>query len=237
MADLKKGQRDLCLHCDQAIVYGWWEFWGDTKQLVPKGPEDVYIPYGKEPTDAQKAKKQAFDNWMQTRKDRKILMHHGGNGGRSSNWVHILAWPFTKFEDLDMRCAKPKSEGMHRNFALPASFCSERQNVGGTCNRPVKETVEDKWGGKKALCGIHLAHLRKAIKKEEERETATEISAWRREEVEKKIARLEALGLSDVKEEWVRHYTGPTLGSYTGKVVVDPDELLLLMEEHVETFG
>ncbi len=230
--ELKKGQKDLCVHCGRPIVWDAPRFWKDTKEIVPKGPDYIYIPGHRTPTEAEKAKAAAYDNWVEYVKQRGTIdwsdqdkVYHYGE-----TWLHIMNTPIEKLADLARRCPGGKTF----QTATPSSFCNEVKNAGGTCYKKAKEIVKDSFEGKKALCGIHLAHLRKAVREAEARDQAAELEAWKAEELDKKITELKELGI-DADKEWLQ--SPPSYRRhYTGKVTVDPDQLLEILQSIVEVF-
>ena len=228
---LKLGARDLCACCNQPIIWDSWRFWEDTEEIIPKGPPYVHVPWGHKPTAEQEAKIKAYDNWQEHLKTRPQVNVHGGKHFyKDETWMHIVSWPIEKRSDLRRACKGTKNQN-----ATPSSWCMVSQNSGGDCKRVAKEIVDTGYGGKKAMCGIHLAHVRKAQRQAEEQENQSAIEAWKAEELERKIAELAKYGVKAGKE-WVRHNVNSYYGSYTGKVVVDPDKLLEILQDAIEVF-
>lgn len=105
------------------------------------------------------------------------------------------------------------------NSANPKNFCSVRVETSwhyNLCNRPAKDLELH-------MCGIHANHERKRLKKEKDWREKYELNLFIREQVGELVKQLE--------EEWgisaKIHYEG----TYTGKVVVDPEELLKLLDD------
>lgn len=222
---LKPGTKDICAICDVPLVYDRLEFWKDTEELVPQGPP---YPTGGLMTEPSKAKAEAYDNWIRYRQTRGTV-NPLGYPVRRDFWVHILSWPIEKKSDISFKC--PSKVNMN---ARPSGWCMETLNVGGDCKRRAKEVVDTGYGGKKALCGIHLGHLRKAQKIAEERANALSEEEWRSEEIEKRIEELKKFGI-DADKHWLRNYNGSG-GHYTGLVVINPDKLLAVLRESIEVF-
>ena len=229
---LKTGVKDLCACCNKTIIYEKFEFWKDTGERVPAGPPYVYVPSTRTATSSERAKVQAYDNWREYRNSREIVNAYGRQhpGAIREDWFHILSWPVEKISDISRDCG-----GKSTHHARPSGWCMESLNTGGYCKKQAKEIVDTGYGGKKALCGIHLGHLRKAAKKAEEYETQREIDQWRSEALEEKIRDLAYYGIQ-AQKEWIRHHTGLTSGAYTGMVIVDPDKLLEILQENIEVF-
>lgn len=265
MADLKPATRDTCLHCGTPILYGVLEFWEDTKRLItekqPRYPGRGYDLQTDEQRRKFKEQEEAYDAWMAVRKERGVINAYGGGNSRALLWVHLLKTPVETIDDVSRECPtkaqvekaanKLRSDvenafaGKEYNFfwmvATPASWCITQKNEGGSCDKPAKEViVEGSWAQgtverKAALCGIHYSHHRRAEKAAKEREEASALEEWTREETEKAIKRLADFGI-EASADWQRHYTGPFLGSYTGRVIVDPRQLLEILEENIELF-
>lgn len=148
-----------------------------------------------------------------------------------------------KPEALCKECGSPKTmfvvrEGHrekvieHRDYCTQGDFCMQHivGNWGyGTCGRPAKGHMR---GGMPA-CGIHLRGERKEVEKEERREQRRELQKWIQEETKVKADKIHELLKMKVALE-VRYWSGHGEWHepiYTGRIIIDPDELLPLIED------
>ena len=154
-----------------------------------------------------------------------IQLGSTGSSYRWLNWVHILP----EDEERPQVCrdlSYGPNERARYNTAKPKTFCAENVHTSWSsnlCNRPVKDD-------ELFMCGIHANHERKRRKKDEERDSHYELQRFIQENVAKLCTQLE--------EEWgleaSSHYQynwGGGMGSYTGKVLVDPEALLKLLDD------
>ena len=250
---IKVGQKDTCATCEQPIIYASFLFWADTKEVVPAGPEypkSLNRMSGAARTEAEQAAEKAYENWQEYKRTRGTVNHLGNESRHAihrETWMHIRSWPIEKIDDVSYHCFS-REENFWSPHAVPASFCMEFQSAaGGYCTRRAKEVVvtgrfkrnendKDTVETKKGICGLHLSHLRRAARKEEEREQQLALADWAKEEAERICRELKPYGIK-AEAEWQRHYTGPLTGSYTGKIVVEnPQELLEILQNSVELF-
>lgn len=234
---LAPGQMDVCLLCGKPIIYGRWEFWADTGEPVgkpPPYPGMMGFGWDEERKERWRKENEAHEAWLAMKKTRETVSFPGWSKG----WVHVVNRPIRVKDDLVMAMPTPEENRRYPNDKThspqPSSWCMRSLNSGGHCERVAKDTWRDGHSFE-ALCGLHLSQERKYQKEQEERENSEQLQSWLRSELEEKIARLDRLGIQ-AEMQYVIHYGGRYSGSYSGKIIVDPDQLLEILDQNVEVF-
>jgi hypothetical protein len=205
---VQEGQKDRCRMCGEFI---WW-----TRK---KHIEQRKVWNSKE----QKHEYQPIERW-------EVRWWHKREGELEQKCVpeHVEA-----YKRISQNYHSEATRPYYNPYAIPTSFCPEHTESGysyqnSTCHRRVKDAAL-------GMCGIHARPIR-----EREARDRRQAEIQRQKEFEVKgikglIAELEKLG---VKGATIHYKIVPTYKSYpthtseiTGKVVVDPEQLIDLLTE------
>lgn len=131
-----------------------------------------------------------------------------------------------QYGDLHTGCLMEIIEGMDpgpAEEAEPREYCTFRTGLGHICNKVV---TEKEW----FACGIHAARERERVKEQEANRKEREVQASIIEGVNELCIKLKAkFGLEYVEPEKVTYSR-----SYSGKVVLEPKELMDLLDDFME---
>lgn len=120
-----------------------------------------------------------------------------------------------------------QSKWAPRTKATPRLWCSESVETSwhyNLCNRPA--TVPE-WH----MCGIHGAHERKRREKEEKEQQEAEEQAYVSEVLDKTIEYLKEEYDIDAEKHYYRPHGDGWRGRYTGKIIVNPKQLVDILDE------
>lgn len=147
--------------------------------------------------------------------------------GYKPRWTHAPEPP----GENRVRCEIPKPEGggdyWRPPSAAPVEFCQASTQEGELCNRTA--VPKERWSvvARHPVCGVHIKDEERYHKERIAREEQNQLNEWARDETQKMVDILkQAYGLDCTLEN--------RYGGYTGKVVVDPNALLALLEERIE---
>lgn len=173
---------------------------------------------------------------------------HEEKSWRSEEWreVHKTAWWHVaqqpKPEDPEhyargMYSTECETPIQKRNYkgelfdfyenAKPKDYCTEHTSssnyrADNLCHRPVKDE-------KLHMCGIHAARERKINHEDEQRKLERELSAWAQEAAEVAVANYKKVFGEDAEVEAEYNYRASS--GFTGRIVVNPEELFEKLEE------
>lgn len=211
-----KNKIDVCLNCKERIYWRRPQYPSEVKAAV-EAYESAY-------RDRQRAwnkenPTQPSYKFPEKREPPYVVEHS------STGWYHN-----TPYGDV-RHCPNPVKndrKNRYREVAIPTNYCVSSTDTGWhseMCNRPQKFEHRGE-----PMCGMHYRPIREQQEREVREAEEAAIKQWARDSLKEKIARLATFGLEaeihSTVVDWAKYKT-----QMTGKVTIDPDALLALLEE------
>ena len=159
------------------------------------------------------------DAWHNMKRDERAQRYVEVHAG----WFHTKPSPISDEARYCPDPERPVENPIFQRRVIAASYCHD-------CGRKQKGTARNGL----PVCGIHLRAEREEQKRNEEWEQHHDVQSWISREVTRKIQLLRRYGLEDVKEHYQSTPGAKFYGHYTGKIIVNPDELIELLESAIE---